>query len=782
MNPVLHILAFGFLSPLIMAAGGLATSIPIVIHLLNKRKFRIVIWAAMEWLLAAQRRNARRLRFHRWLLLAIRCLAILFIAAGIAEMVLQNAAIGALVSRQHAVVILWDDSYSMGAQQDGAGGGVGITPFDRSKKLIADYVDHMPAGDSVLVIRTSTGGPAAAAGLKPSTDHQLVATQVNAATLTDAGTDLPGAFDRARLVLIDLEATARTRELILITDFSNSSIHDPHRGTTPGTGGTDNGIEGATGDRLKQAAKGAIAHATDFRMIDLGQEGQTNTAVTGLQTKRPIVVAGMPTDVTLEVFNGSDKTLVDQSVSILVDGSPAVTARIPRIQPASFQTADVTLNIPSPGRHLVEARLPGDRLPTDDTRRLMLNVRKEIPIQLFDGSPGDGGRTSYGSTFYLFAAYSLQTAGKPAGTFIPRITTELETPLSNYDFVILSDIAEPSAQTRETLQKYVAGGGTLMIFPGPRTDARRMNESLGENGAKLLPASLGQLMQPVGADNQPEGRPFDAEGFVKNPVLQVFASDYKAGKEVGLLTVQTTQYYKLGVPTDGSTEVILRYSDKAATTTPAATSSAQEDAAVVLRRGVGADAAHGMPGGTVVLFASTADMTWNTWGAKASFLPFIHELTFYALSRSTLSAGAGMTLEVGQSVNLPGDAAPGGSWNGPRQEQFIVTAGPKDGRTMLTSPPLKYAGVYGPATGDQRAVVAVNPDTREADIRHVPNEQMAAALGADVKSIVANPLTLSANVTIADNAGTSLGVWLVLIALGLFSLETFLALIFSTYR
>src|SRR5512140_3747824 len=113
----MHTLAFAFLAPWLFAAGAAATSIPIVIHLLNKRKFRIIIWAAMEWLLAAQRRNARRLKFHRWLLLAIRCLAILLIAAGIAQLVLQTTAIGSLLGEQHAVIILWDDSYSMGYQQ-----------------------------------------------------------------------------------------------------------------------------------------------------------------------------------------------------------------------------------------------------------------------------------------------------------------------------------------------------------------------------------------------------------------------------------------------------------------------------------------------------------------------------------------------------------------------------------------------------------------------------------------------------------------------------------------
>ncbi len=121
----LHILAFAFLSPWLMAAGAAATSIPIVIHLLNKRKFRVIVWAAMDWLMAAQRRNARRLKFQRWLLLAIRCLAILIIAAGIAQLILRSAAFGSLLGGRRVAVIVWDDSYSMGFDQSGAGAGGG---------------------------------------------------------------------------------------------------------------------------------------------------------------------------------------------------------------------------------------------------------------------------------------------------------------------------------------------------------------------------------------------------------------------------------------------------------------------------------------------------------------------------------------------------------------------------------------------------------------------------------------------------------------------------------
>src|SRR4051794_41247785 len=61
-----------------IAAG--AASIPIVIHLLNRRRFRIVEWAAMRFLLAAQKKNARRMRLEQLILLAVRCLVVLLLA------------------------------------------------------------------------------------------------------------------------------------------------------------------------------------------------------------------------------------------------------------------------------------------------------------------------------------------------------------------------------------------------------------------------------------------------------------------------------------------------------------------------------------------------------------------------------------------------------------------------------------------------------------------------------------------------------------------------------
>src|ERR687883_137876 len=78
-------LAFLFATPaaaLATAAG--AAAVPVVIHLLNRRRYRVVDWAAMRFLLAALKRHHRRLRLEQWLLLAVRALLVLLPALAMA--------------------------------------------------------------------------------------------------------------------------------------------------------------------------------------------------------------------------------------------------------------------------------------------------------------------------------------------------------------------------------------------------------------------------------------------------------------------------------------------------------------------------------------------------------------------------------------------------------------------------------------------------------------------------------------------------------------------------
>ena len=84
-----------FINPALLLGFG-AVSIPIIIHLLNRRRFRVVRWAAMEFLLAANRQNRRRVRIEHLIVLLLRCLIVALIVMVMARPLSTSAGLAML--------------------------------------------------------------------------------------------------------------------------------------------------------------------------------------------------------------------------------------------------------------------------------------------------------------------------------------------------------------------------------------------------------------------------------------------------------------------------------------------------------------------------------------------------------------------------------------------------------------------------------------------------------------------------------------------------------------
>ena len=95
----------------LLLGGSALIAAPIIIHLLSKRKFRIVDWAAIDFLLEADRRNRRRIRLENLLLLLLRCLAVFLIALLVARPLLTSSGLVAAAIKANRVerIILLDD-------------------------------------------------------------------------------------------------------------------------------------------------------------------------------------------------------------------------------------------------------------------------------------------------------------------------------------------------------------------------------------------------------------------------------------------------------------------------------------------------------------------------------------------------------------------------------------------------------------------------------------------------------------------------------------------------
>jgi hypothetical protein len=64
-----------FLQPMLLWALPIA-ALPVIIHLINQRRFQTVRWAAMMFLLAANKMSRGYARLRQWMIMAFRMLAI----------------------------------------------------------------------------------------------------------------------------------------------------------------------------------------------------------------------------------------------------------------------------------------------------------------------------------------------------------------------------------------------------------------------------------------------------------------------------------------------------------------------------------------------------------------------------------------------------------------------------------------------------------------------------------------------------------------------------------
>src|SRR3954463_13409905 len=103
-----------FWHPWYMAAGGALVSAPILIHLINRMRYKRIRWAAMEFLLKSQKRNRRRLIIEQLILLLLRIILVLLAGLLLARFI--GYAFGALKPQNTLHVVLLDDTPSMGDQ------------------------------------------------------------------------------------------------------------------------------------------------------------------------------------------------------------------------------------------------------------------------------------------------------------------------------------------------------------------------------------------------------------------------------------------------------------------------------------------------------------------------------------------------------------------------------------------------------------------------------------------------------------------------------------------
>ncbi len=732
MPPLPSIFAFG-ITHLPMLGWLAAAAVPVLIHLWSRRRYREMSWAAMEYLLAAVRRNRRRLRFEHWLLLLIRTLVVVLIVLAVAEPYTATSGFSFAPGgdRTHRVLVI-DGSFSMA-----------YTPtdrsrFDRAKELAGRIVEESPQGDGFSLVLMSA--PPVIVVSQPALEPGEFLQEIHNLTLAHATADLPATLakveeilvaarrDHPRLIREEVYFLSDLGRVGWLPDFSNARAEREFH------------------DRAERLAESAA-----LVVIDLGQAGAENVAVTSVRTAASYAPLGRSVTVQAELKNFGRQNRDRQTVELLVDGRRVDSRQVdlPAGRPAS---ASFSYRFEAPGDHALEVRAEGDHLTIDNRRWLALPVKQSIRVLLVNGRPS--GERFEGATGYLEFALATQADDTAAARVRPEVVPEsslLELDLARYDCLFLCDVAQFTSNEARVLKAYLDSGGSLVVFLGDRVLADRYNRELGGGRAgavRLLPARLGPIVDQTG---KPEATdrldPLD----YRHPIVEAFRGSEKAG----LLTTPVFKYFKLKLPDKSKAKVAL--------------ASGSGDPLIV-EEPIGR--------GRVVLVATSADATWTPMPMWPSYVPIVQEILAYAVGRQI------------QQRNVPVGRPLGGWLSGSAADVRLVMQTP-DGRSEQlrlrgegdysgwsysdTTASGIYTARFGPPLACNE-LFAVNVDTIESDLTKLTEEQLREDVLPGIpflhQTTWKNP---DEEPAARIGRGGTFSVWLLYAVLALLLAETYLA-------
>jgi hypothetical protein len=585
----------GFLAPF-MLIGLIAIGVPIAIHLIGRRRAKIVPFAALEFLLATKRKTARRLQLRERLVLLVRALACLAVAIALAKPFTSCERKGPQVTRgPQAAVLVIDDSFATGYLVDGR-------PWiKRASDEARRILTQLGPEAEIAIVRASEG---AEQPTELTRDHLRLRDQLLALEPSARPADTTRALTRAAHLLA---ASSHARKTVFLISLVAKS--------------------GIQADEAPWRADGPT-----LVVLDLRPKAMPNLAITNLKVDADPGTGTRGVGFDAEVGNFSDTPQkVELSLSIAehvvargqLELAPheKKTKRFLAALPAGSRASDASVSLGTP-----------DALATDDRRFVRATLRDEVRVLLVDGDPRTVRHDD--ELFYLEAA--LRPGDREdSGTSVRSITAEelagitkiagkpATINLDDFDVVVLANVAALPSERVAVLADWVRAGGSILVAPGDRVDPAAYDRTM----LALMPQSLRDPIDTTWGAS-PEDKDSRALHLVKweadHPIFAPFSKDAPE--------LADAKFYKISLlgPTTATSDrkVLARFTN---------------GAAALVEASIGA--------GRTLLFTSTLDRDWNDLPIHPGFLPLIQGAVRHLARKHALGTEAEHL--VGAAVALP---------------------------------------------------------------------------------------------------------------------------------
>ena len=502
MNLIAGIFDF-FVNPWLLF-GLVLLSAPIIIHLLNRRHYEVMGWAAMDFLLQAESQNRKRIRLEDLILLFLRMLLLGLIVFAVSRPLLQ----GLGVAREDERILVFDDSLSMAAD-DGTG-----SAFSAARSSIVQQVEDAVGRSIPLLVWSGTSPDLDAWELAGRTEDRADGAgdgestrEIDAVRLLDTlrerrVSDLPlrlaGVLGKLH-ERFEARRQPEARTVVLVSDFRAADWFEED----------SHSLRSDLAQTLAAMQESGVLEDIRFRFVDVGRPGRENVAITALRLSSDHPRVKVPVRLVVEVtnFGEQDRKFLTGELEVweglAADSYPEPPVRpragetlappaevhqrvplpaLPTVPAGGKVTVEVELTFEKTGQYAITARLEPDQLARDDSNFTVADVREGLHVLVVDGASRPE-RFSRESGFLLPA---LAPRGSLASGILPRrFVGEIgEAELDGIDVVLILNRSEVASAERSVLEDFLRRGGGLAFFLGDQVSAERYR------GLSIFPATL----------------------------------------------------------------------------------------------------------------------------------------------------------------------------------------------------------------------------------------------------------------------------------------------------
>ena len=428
--------ALSFTTPL-MLWGMAAVSLPLVAHLMNRRIRRQIIFPTLKLLRESVASQSRLFRLRRWILLALRCLAVLLLAWVFSRPVwtASSQASGGL-DRSASVVLILDTSASSAQQTDG------VELIHSMRAVAGRLLDALQDGRDRVNIVYATASPRAAYPQLTSSFSALRSELSRLAPTFDRA-DLPAALHLAGDMLRDQAGHSR---VVILSDMQRTNWSEV---TLGGDGPGPEPVEG-------------LPEGTVVTVLPVEGGGAANVALVDPRAFPTRAIVGQPLQLLVQVVNYAGRRQ-EVEVDVTVDGRPLGAQKMTLIpwegRDVAFQTT-----LDSPGAHRVVFYTRSDSLAADNHSFLVVQAASRIPLVVVgDDDPNEPGTATY------FLLRALAPRGDQGDTLDVRHLAGADLTyarLQDAEAVLVSYVAKLGPESLQALYMYANHGGGVAFFCG----------------------------------------------------------------------------------------------------------------------------------------------------------------------------------------------------------------------------------------------------------------------------------------------------------------------------